>query len=318
MGKTIKPGLHLEFELENGYAALGFIEGISTAVSSDYYIESIIDYAHAAMAEDFNIHMQAVAAGAPWKFHHVYEPGYVGVPEMALWTHKLFGKGKTRQASFEWKQSRLPIIKPAERANNPMDPMSKVDPDIIEKLSTEDYVFRMRAPIMEFGLSTTVTPRPGTKALFIPTFKANPRRSGKKGAREWTTAHFRFEKWNQPDWNYRNPQEPSIKGTTVGQFTTQWVSFWSGGGAAAAWDMKVQQAVNGGIDEAAKEMGKVVSRRTRKRRETVGFASFSNNKAAEESGRNLALAFLKGKATSYKRAANYIAKRGYFGQDTGY
>lgn len=65
-------------------------------------------------------------------------------------------------------------------------------------------------------------------------------------------------------------------------------------------------------------MGKAVKRRTRKRRETIGYATFSDAKAAEESGRNLALAFLKGKATSYAKAADYIRRRGYFGKDTGY
>ena len=320
MGKSIQPGLHLEFEADDGYAALGYMSGMTTGISTDYYMESVLEYAHSQMANDFDVIMSALASASKssWKFQHVYEPGYAGVRGFELWRHQIYGRGKSRQASFTWVDSKVPILKPEERADDPNDPMHYVDPDIIEKLSDEDYIFRMRAPIMEYGLTTVITPRPGTKALFIPTKNLTMHSSGKGENKTWAAEHFRFDKVNIPDWGYRNPQEPSLKGSTVGQFTKQWVDFWSGAGAAQSWDSKVLKAVNGGIAEMEKNMGMTVKRRTRRRSTQVGIATFSNAKAAEESGRNLALAFVKGQAKSYKQAAAYIKKKGYFGGETGY
>lgn len=325
MGSTIKPGLHLEMEAEDGYAALGYMSGLSAGISSDYYLTSVVEYAHSAMARDFNENMLVISQTNPQRFQHVYEPGEIGVPGMELWEHKLYGRGKTRQAAFEWRDSKMPILTPEERlhnAANPEDPINlvhdEVDPEVWDKLNEGSYVFRLRAPIMEYGLSVHITPRPGTKFLFIPTIKTNYHRSGKKDNPSYTPHNFRFEKYNKPNWNYVNPQEPSVEGTTVGQFSAQWVAFWSGGGADATWNSNVQKAISGGIAEAEIEMKKVVKRRTRKRRGVANIATFSDAYAAEESGRNLALAFMKGKARSYSQAAKYIERKGYFGGEEGY
>lgn len=312
MGKAKRAGIDLDFDLSDGYFALGFAQGLSTSMSSKYYLSAVVEYAYSMMNQDFNVQMQAVAQTKPWAFHHVYEPGHVGEAGFELWQNKLYGRGERRQASFEWQTSKLPILKPEERAQDPNDPMSKVDPDIIDQLSDEDYVFRMRAPIMEYGLTTVITPRPGTKALFIPTFKTNIRRTGKKGDYSFTGQNFRFEKVNVPDWDYKNPQEPSRQGSTVGQFTKQWVAFWSGGGAQASWDNHVKRGIEGGLDDWGKQMGKKV-RGNKTRRFTTSVMAFNNAKAAEESGRNLAQAYIKGKARSYASASKYIDKYGVFG-----
>jgi hypothetical protein len=264
------------------------------------------------------VQMAGIAANKPWAFQHVYEPNHVGEPGFELWTNKLYGRGEKRQASFEWKVSKLPILKPEERLANPEDPISLVRDEISEeawqKLNDEDYVFRMRAPIMEYGLTTVITPRPGTKALFIPTFATNWHMTGsvKQGNKRSVAHNFRFEKTNVPDWDYKNPQEPSVRGTTVGQFTAQWVAFWAGGGADAAWSGHVKRGIEGGLDDWGKAMGKKV-KGTRTRRGTAKVFAFNENRAAEEAGRNLAKAYITGKARSYAQASKYIDKYGVYG-----
>lgn len=313
MGKVTRPGLHLEFELEDGYAALGFINEMTTQISTDYFLNDVIEYAHANMAQDFDYQVNAVAMSNPEKFNHVYETGQIGNEEMKLWEHTLYGRGKRRQASFEWKEATLPIESPRERARNPKDPMSKVPSDVIDKLSDRNYVFRLKAPIMEYRMRVNVTPK-YAKFLFIPTFALNYRR-GNKNEGWLKPSNFRFEKHNIPDWSYSNPQEPSGSDGTVGQFTEQWVSYWGGGGADDTWRTNVQKVIEKNMGEAEIAMPSSARRRTRKRVSTASITAFASNDAAFEAGANLARAFIRGKAKSYADAAKYIKKKGFFGGD---
>jgi hypothetical protein len=317
MGRAKRAGIDLEFELDNGYYAAGFAQGMSQGISSKYYLTSVVEYAHAAMARDFNDTMSAVSQNKPWSFHHVYEPGQVGVPGMELWQNKLYGRGNKRQASFEWQVSKMPILSPQERLNDPNDPINAAVDDLSDeawtKLNDEEYVFRLRAPIMEYGLHVNIKPRPGTKALFIPTWKRQFHFSGSKkaGTRTATPRNFMFSKHNVPDFNYHNPQEPSVKGGTVGQFTSQWVAFWSGGGADASFNLHVKKAVEGGLDDWEKAFGTKV-KGTRARKGIAQMHSFRSKKAAFESGRNLAKAYVEGKARTYASATKYIDRYGVY------
>lgn len=312
MGKRITPGLFLEPELEDGYAALGFANEMTKQISSPYYMNDLIEYTHAVMSKEFDLMMQAVASANPNRFAHVYEPGKVGIQTMQLWKHSLYGRGASREAAFEWIPSVLPILKPAERATDSSDPMSKVPSEIIDKLSTEDYVFRMRAPIMEYGLKVNIVPV-NAKFLFIPTFAVQNLRGKNRKSR--TPSNFRFEKHNIPDFEYRNPQEPSGTDGTVGQFTAAWVGYWSGGGADDVWNSKIKPLIENGLTgrEVEAEIGRATKMVRKKRRGTMTISSFNDVVAAQEAGANLARAFIKGKARSYRQAAKHVKAKGYFG-----
>lgn len=321
MGLAKKAGIDLDFDLADGYYATGFAKGLSEGFSSKYYLTSVVEYAFAMMGSDFKAQMAAVAQTKPWAFQHVYEPGHVGEPGFELWTNKLYGRGEKRQASFQWEISKLPILKPEERLHNPdnpNDPINKayeeMSDEAWDKLNDEDYVFRMRAPIMEYGLMTVITPRPGTKALFIPTDRPTYHWSGskKKGTQTATAKHFRFDKANVPDWDYKNPQDPSGAGTTVGQFTKQWVAYWAGGGSDATFQNHVRRGIEGGLDDWGREFGKKV-KGNRTRRQTAKMHTFKSAKAAEESGRNLAAGYIRGKARTFAQASKYIDKYGVYG-----
>ena len=292
---------------------MGFIKTMSTEMSSDMYLSDVISYAHAAMADNFDEQTAMIARNNPDRLHHVYEPSHTGERDFQLWEHRLYGRGKSRQASFEWKESVLPIEKPRERHNDPNDPMSKVPMDVIDKLSDQDYIFFMRAPIMEYRMRVNITPK-NAKYLFIPTFQGQARRGNANDT--WQKqVNYRFDKQNLPDWDYRNPQEPSGGDGTVGQFTAQWVGFWAGGGADATWNDNVKRVIEKDTALADAEISKAARTRTRKRRGTAALSVFADNDAAFEAGANLARAFVHGKAKSYTQAAKYIRKRGLFGRD---
>lgn len=316
MGRAARPGLSLENDMTDGYAALGFAKGMAEGLSSKYYLTAVVEYAYGLMSDEFYDQMMLSAQNDGGSLNHVYEPGNAGVRGMELWQNKLYGRGEKREASFEWKQSVMPILDPITRSEDEDDPMSKVPDEVIAKLSDKKYVFRMRAPIMEYGIRTTITPRPGTKRLFIPTFGIHhPWKSKKNGLGD--AEHFRFEKVNVPDWNYSNPQEPSGSQGNVGQFTARFVGFWAGGGAAKLWNDSIQRGIEGGLDDWGQEMGKVV-KGNRSTTKIAKISTFNDSKVAMEAGRNLAQAYIKGKAKSLAAAQRYIEKNGSFGGDVNY
>jgi hypothetical protein len=283
-------------------------------VRTDRYIGSVIEYAHSAMADDFDTTMMTISAANPDRFHHVYEPGHVGIKQFQLWDHTILGRGKKRQASWNWRPSVLPILSPQERHNDPEDPMSQVSEEDIAKLNDREYIFYQRAPIMEYRLRVNITPV-NAKFLFIPTFKTNYHK-GAKGE-GYKAAHYRFAKHNVPNWDFRNPQEPSGGEGTVGQFTAQWVAYWNGGGADAAWDMHVRETIEKGLGASEAEMAKATrfGGRMRRRSKTFSIATFNDSAAAFESGANLARAFIKGQAASYSKASKWIDEHGLFGNE---
>ena len=313
MGKKIKPGLHLEYELDEGYAATGFAYEMTKQIDTPAYMTDLIHFTHAVMAKEFD-EVAAAAALSNVNLTHVYEPGHEGNPDFQLWEHRLYGRGAQQQASFEWLPSHLPILKPEERAQDESDPMSKVDDDIVSELSTEDYVFVMRAPMMEYGLKANILPK-NAKFLFIPTFDGGRwYRNKKEGTSRFGA--YRLEKQNIPDFNYRNPQDPSGDDGTVGNFTSVWVAYWAGGGADDVWNTQVKPMVEAGFDEAEHFMGRAVRtvKAGKSRKATVRLSTFNSSEAAMEAGRNLAIAFIKGQAMSYRQASKHIGKHGYFGE----
>jgi len=190
-------------------------------------------------------------------------------------------------------------------------------------LSDEDYVFYMRAPMMEYGLRANIVPS-NAKFIFVPTFATQYFRDRKTGTSRET--NFRMTKHNVPNFSYRNPQEPSGAGGgkqkdgTVGQFTAAWVGYWTQGPADEVFNMEVQPYIESSMGEAEQWIGKAAKQVKSKRVRSVGatFSTFADHDKAMETGRNLAIAFTKGKANSYRKASKHVDKYGYFGGEEGY
>lgn len=283
-------------------------------INTDQYLADVIEYSYALINKEFNSVMTALAASNPDRFKHVYEPGKTGIEQYKLWNMKLYGRGRKREASFEWIPSVMPILTPRQRAMDPNDPMSKVPNEVIEKLSDRRYVFRMQAPIMEYRMKVAITPV-NSDFLFIPTM--NSRRHRTSGG-SYETRNYRFEKYNMPDWDYRNPQDPSGSESTVGQFTSAWVAFWNGGGAEQVWDSEIAPGIEKGLATGAGSQINNAAKMVRRRSASIEFSTFNDNYAAFESGANLARAFIRGKARSYRQAAKWIDKNGFFGGEREY
>jgi hypothetical protein len=285
-----RPALNIEADLTEGYKALGFVQGLSTTVSTNRFISSVIELAHDRMAQDFDREIDQVALSNQNAFAHVYEWRMTGIPQGRLWHHTLTGRGVNRQASWQWEPSKAPILTPEERKarNNPNDPINNVSDEDIARLSSRDYFFTWKAPVMEYGLRVNITAK-YAKALFIPSFSAE------KGY------YFSKSSFNQ------------MPNNNAGRFTGFWTAWWTGGGAASTWDSHIRTVIEKDIGRAEKELGKA-----KKRRKTFSISTVGSNDAAFEAGRNYAEAYILGRAKNYKQAARYIDKNGRFGGDVNY
>jgi len=323
LAKNKRPGLLVDVDLEEGYAANGYIYGFSREVSTRYYLNDVISYTHAHMASSFNEHLIGLATANPENYHHLYEPGHVGEPGFELYRHIMFGKGDKREATWEWVASKIPILTPEERKRqNRWDVMRKVPDDAIEKLensNTRNYYFVWRAPIMEYRMKVNIQPV-NAKMLFIPLKNAK----GLKGSKQNKLGkqNFTFAHQNMPDWDYSNPQDASGpvggrgKGGTVNRFTSAWVGFWNSGLADEAWETKVLPVIT--RDNQQMEADMYLRTKTRRSGAKVSFKTFNSQKAAFEAASNHARAFVRGKSASYAKAAKYIERQGFFGGEREY
>ena len=300
-----KPGVNLEFDMTDGYAALGFIQGIATTVNTDRYIGTVVNYTHAQLARAFDEHMDVVSRTNPSAYSHVYEWRMIGLPQGRLWKHKISGGGaiagigRVREATFEWRASTQPILTPEERYNDDNDPISKIDPAIIAKLKKRTYFFYNKASMMEYGLRATVSPK-NAKFLFVPT--SNPSLSGPKG--------FYLAQSTNQNFAYKNPQDSSGGSGTVGRFTAAWVEWWTTV-APRMWNSEISKTVEHDLGKSEIEMSRATH--GHKRNKVIGIGVFNDEYAAFESGKNLASAYVYGKAASYARAAAIVEREGVFG-----
>jgi hypothetical protein len=290
VGKAKRNAIDIEADLADGYRALGFVTGLSTTVSTNRFIASVVEYAHDGMAQAFDREIDGVAMANQNAFQHVYEWRLTGVPQGRLWAHTLTGRGVNRQASWQWLPSKAPILTPEERkaAKNPNDPINAVSEEDLAELSDRKYYFTWKAPMMEYGLPVFILPKQA-KALFIPSFNSE------KG--------YFFAKSSQNQ----------LPNTNAGRFTAYWTTWWSSGGAGALWDHQIKNVIEKDLGRAEKELSK-----GRRRKKTFSVSTVSDNDAAFEAGRNYAEAYIMGKAKSYRQASKYIDKRGKFGANVNY
>lgn len=206
------------------------MEGISTTMKSNYYVEDVMTLAHDMMANEFDLAMDIMYAKAPRMFHHVYEWNSLAGQEPGmgrLWKHSFDGSGKSRVASWSWLNSKKPVPTPVQRAQNDADPMSQLSAEQLSRFSKRRYFFPMKAPVMEYNQSVHIAPTNGKMIVF-------------------------------PVWDEMRPLRVS-KGLTVhdpggaetsGSFTTAWVGWWSTKGPDV-FDDVVRVIVERDIDDAA-------------------------------------------------------------------
>lgn len=299
-----KSALRVGGDLYEAFGALGAVTEVVAQFRSGYYVKSIMDYAHTVAAKEFDILMFAQAAGNPERFHHVFEPNHPGQAGFQLWRHNLVrtsSRTAQREVTWKWVPSKMPIRTPEQRRNRPYgdDPMAGVSMEQISKLSERKYIFRQRAPMMEYGFKAVVTPK-YAKALFIPKWNARPsKRSSLRG--------FFFAKMSDQDFTNSNPQFGTSDGAgTVGNFTQAWITFWNGAGEQTLRE-EIERAVNDDVTNSD------ILRKTKRR----GHGQVSLVVAPQDAttgflmGRGVTEAHFQKKTAKRKSVAKYVAEEAW-------
>lgn len=127
------------------------INTIETTLKSDRHVSTLIKAAHDLTANEFILHMSKVAVSTR-TLNHMYEWNRVGDPNAKLWRHVLKGRGKTREAFFEFKASKTMV---------PVDP--KLAAIGVKKIHT----FVWKSMVLETGLPVRISPKLAKYLVFI-------------------------------------------------------------------------------------------------------------------------------------------------------
>jgi hypothetical protein len=145
--------LNVEIDTSGFSYVNGVIGGIAKGVKTGEYVSSILDYTHSQLNLEFEAWMDAAAAGDPTSLMHVYEWGQLGKPGGELWESVLRGHKNNRTATIIWKQSHVP---------------TPVNPKLAAAGVKEGvHIFHWKAPVMEYGLQVTVSPRLAKTMAFL-------------------------------------------------------------------------------------------------------------------------------------------------------
>lgn len=279
MARTARPGVTVSMDSTQAGAALGAIQGMTSQVKTDRFTGSVLKYAHAEMAHQFDIAMEMAYGSNPSSYSHVFDINDSGKPVRKLWKHILVGRGANREATFQFLASKLPIPTPEMKKAMGDKNLSLISDADLAQLSDRRYVFRWKAPIMEYSLRVSISPK-YAQALFVPTGNAN---------RPFIITRQQIV--------IDNPGGQE----TTGRFVSFWTSWWSQG-APKVFDETVKKIVE-------KDLGRTpVEAISRKRSKKVGLVTTADFEAAFENGRELAAAYIDGRADSYNQASSYIER----------
>lgn len=153
-------------------SVLGTVQGAAKVLDDNKFLDLLITRAHAEASVQFDGDA-AVYAAATGTLGHMYEWGTAGINTgrttrrmdplssgAKLWRHKLTGFGATKEISFVFQPSVVPIPKPTVSKTG----VPKAE---LNKLTGGPYVFTGKAAIMEAGTTVTIRPR-GNNMLFVP------------------------------------------------------------------------------------------------------------------------------------------------------
>lgn len=275
-----RPAISVDFDASEAQAALGVIYGMATSIKTDRYMGSVLKFAHEVMSKDFDIAMDGAVATNPDKYDHVFDWTDNGKVGNRLWKHKLKGRGASREATFEWRASKKAIPTPEQYKQMGDKRFSIIPDDELAKLSGRRYVFRWKAPIMEYNLRVTISPR-WSDALFVPTGDAS---------RPFIITRAQVV--------VDNPG-----GDNTGMFTSFWTGWWGSAGQKI-FEEQVKTTVENDLGKIPME---TVTRKFRKTTgKTLKLTTFSDAEYAFESGKEFAQAYVLGKSKSYSSANKYI------------
>lgn len=285
--------------MREGMHMAGVLQGYAKKASSNAYKRNVETATHAAMAKNFDIYIGTLAKAQPEHYHHVYEyatggSGYqsIGKLPFKLWDHKLSRQGSGGTvASWDWRIAKVPNPTYRQRRS------ASIGFDDIRNLSTKDYrrllaksknkrhTFRMKAPMLEYGIKRIVLPR--GKRLFVPMKGAKMRNSD--GGFFFSTGLV------------AGTQQP---GKTTGYFTAAWTTYW-GQIAPNDFDRVIGKEIERDSARAIKT-AMAAGTNTRRRVRSFGFSAIADNKVAFQRGRLQAMAAMGEQEKSMTKISDNI------------
>lgn len=271
---------YVGFNMDAGsaLAANAFLMQISHQMRTPAHIGPVLKYAHAELSQEFDAHMSSLAPSAPSQFHHIYEWNRIGDPTAQLWKNVLKGGGNNRTATFEWRASKTIVP-----VNENLPTVNSYGQDISEEeMPKAIHVFVWKAPIMEYGQSTHVSPQRGEYIVYY--------------TGEWTTNHEYYQKlwFTKNAITIRDPGGKHVQGA----FTAAYVEWWSGGGAQAAFSRRLERIMGKNTKAMVREGLASINSRSRSR--SFNMNVMNNPSAAESAGKAAA------KAAMARLEGNYI------------
>lgn len=139
------------------WGLMGYIGAVSAKVQTSAYINSVLAFTHAQLAQFFDLWMDALAKTAPSTYQHMYEwPEHyqnymetVGQPADRLWQHTLSGSGRSVVASFNFLPSKRPT---------PVDPILLEEGPGGRAVKPGVHIFIWKAQAFEYGAPIKVAP----------------------------------------------------------------------------------------------------------------------------------------------------------------
>lgn len=130
------------------------LKRLDVELSTNRHMSSVTKAAFSILADNFVEDTARMATLMPELMHHVYEWQHVGQLGFELFKPVMRGSGNSRVVSWDWKASKTTVPTDVDALGRPKFPawfpVSK-----LHKI----HVFVWKAPIMEYGLETTVKPK---------------------------------------------------------------------------------------------------------------------------------------------------------------
>lgn len=240
-----------QIDLQADWGALaeviGTVKGAAKVLDDNKFMDLLITRAHAKAAIQFDGDAAAYAT-ATGTLGHMYEWGTAGINTgrttrrmdplssgAKLWRHQLTGFGSTKEASFNFQPSVVPIPTPTVKATG-------VPRATLQLLKGGPYIFAAKASIMESGTTVTIRPR-GNNMLFLPFGPDGPRNPKYAGK---TYIWVKGPIYSQPGKTY------------AGNFSKFWLTWWNMEGdriMSESVEESVDVKMRTLVDAAGRKMG---------------------------------------------------------------
>lgn len=288
------------------WGLMGYIGAVSAKVQTSAYINSVLAFTHAQLAQFFDLWMDALAKTAPSTYQHMYEwPEHyqnymetVGQPADRLWQHTLSGSGRSVVASFNFLPSKRPT---------PVDPILLEEGPGGRSVKPGVHIFIWKAQAFEYGVDIKVEP---TLAKMLAYVGRDENSGGMDAGWHHAVGH---ESGNMVNLSKGPVTFVAGGGKTTMKFTTAYVS-WFQTLAQDAMDSKIIPTLERDlINEASINKAIKIGKTTRNKPVNMS-AQASTDHAAFEAAMAQGITDLAAKQGDYIKRAAAARRRALYGE----